>query len=402
MSTSRPARKRRNLGESSSGPVRERTVSLERPVKISDFQSLLWEGHSLPSIFSDRGWGPILDEREEAWEPVSYIDIVAEFYRELGSASADDSGAYSITVREVPVVFSRDGLAEHLGIPRLPDAYPNVVPRESDPSVEAETAEEEASVYTDEVDTLADHEVRDLVVGPDAPPYDGTKSIKQADLSSFFKILNLIIANNIDPRQHKTEVGIDRTKFMIRVARGIPIDLVGYIFDRIRSESRYISMDILPFGVLITRYLLCAGVVPDVAERKREPMGPINSTTLSRSTGHSRLRFRAHVPEPVDPHRDAQPGDHGVSAAAAETSTRAEASVHSVTREEMADIVRAAISEQTSAVIDAVRMEIHSAVSELRTEFAAMSATQVTISTRLTQIEERIAAVEEVCKDLGS
>ena len=64
--------------------------------------------------------------------------------------------------------------------------------------------------------------------------------------------------------------------------------------------------------------------------------------------------------------------------------------------------MRAAISEQTSAVIDAVRMEIHSAVSELRTEFAAMSATQVTISTRLTQIEERIAAVEEVCKDLGS
>ena len=139
MSTSRPARKRRNLGESSSGPVRERTVSLERPVKISDFQSLLWEGHSLPSIFSDHGWGPILDEREEAWEPVSYIDIVAEFYRELGSASADDSGAYSITVRGVPVVFSRDGLAEHLGIPRLPDAYPNVVPRESDLSIEVET-----------------------------------------------------------------------------------------------------------------------------------------------------------------------------------------------------------------------------------------------------------------------
>ncbi|XP_040994302.1 K(+) efflux antiporter 6-like [Juglans microcarpa x Juglans regia] len=67
-------------------------------------------------------------------------------------------------------------LATYLGIPRLLDAYPNLQPRESDPSGDADMSQDEGSVYTDEIDTLADHEVRELIVGPNAPVYDGTKN----------------------------------------------------------------------------------------------------------------------------------------------------------------------------------------------------------------------------------
>ena len=406
-------RKRGRSGEPSIQTVRERTVLLERQVKLSDFVALIWEGHSLPSVFNDRGWAPILDQREEGMELVSFIEIVTEFYKELGAASPDDGGAYRISVRGAPVIFSADGLAAYLGIPRLLDAYPNLPVRESGPSGDAAQSQDEGLDYTDEIDTLVDHEVRDLIVGPDAPVYDGSKSIRQADLSSFFKIMNLIIANNIDPRQHKTEVGMDRARFMIRVARGIPIDLVGYIFERIRSEARFITIDILPFGILITRFLLHAGVVSEPAERSRFPMAPINSTTLSRSTGHSRFHFRGAVPDRAEIQRDGQPGDTGVSAG--ETSTQPETS-RTYIREELADILRAEIGVHTSAVIDAVhtamselRTEIMATVSglrtevdELRTAINANNATQVTVSTRLTQVETQLAAVEDVCRDLAS
>lgn len=72
-----------------------------------------------------------------------------------------------------------------------------------------------------------------MIIGPDAPLHDGTKSIKQVDLSPYFKTINLIIASNIDSHQYKTEVGMDRVKFMILVIHGITNSLVGNIFDRI-------------------------------------------------------------------------------------------------------------------------------------------------------------------------
>ncbi|XP_042964739.1 uncharacterized protein LOC122298962 [Carya illinoinensis] len=133
--------------------------------------------------------------------------------------------SWFVFFRPVRVV---DAFVDFLGIPRLPTAYPNVVPRESTPAGNGETAEEKDVVITDKINGLADLEVHQSVVGPDAPIYDGSKSIKQVDLS-----MNIIIANNFDPRLYKTEVSMDRARFMLRVARRVPIDLARYIFARI-------------------------------------------------------------------------------------------------------------------------------------------------------------------------
>ncbi|KAF5481685.1 hypothetical protein F2P56_002320 [Juglans regia] len=100
-------------------------------------------------------------------------------------------------------------------------------------------------------------------------------------------------------------------------------------------------MNILPFRFLITRFLLHARVLLDIVERVREPMRPINNSTLSRSTGQSRLHLCGPILDSVDTQRDGHPRDRGVSAD--ETSTQAEASRTS-TLEEKADILCAEIS----------------------------------------------------------
>lgn len=72
---------------------------LEQLVKISDFVILVWEGNkSLPVVFNHDGWAHM---RKEAWELVSYIDIVVEFYKQLGGANPDDNRAiYTQSLRE--------------------------------------------------------------------------------------------------------------------------------------------------------------------------------------------------------------------------------------------------------------------------------------------------------------
>lgn len=108
-------------------------------------------------------------------ELISYIDIVTEFYKKFGGASLDNGGAYRISVQGAPVVFLVDGLAKYLGIPKLRNTYPNMLPREFDPLGDKRTTQDKGVVYIDEVDTLTDHEVRDLIVGP---MYDRMKSIR--------------------------------------------------------------------------------------------------------------------------------------------------------------------------------------------------------------------------------
>lgn len=152
----------------------------------------------MTSGFIELGWTLIIDQKDEGRNIISYINIVYEFYRKLSSASRDNE-ASTILVWGALVTFLVDALANFIGILRLPTAYPNVVPRESTTAGYAKMAEDNGFDANGR-NGLADHEVRQLVVGSDVPPYDRTKRIKQDNLSGFFKILNIITSNNIDPR----------------------------------------------------------------------------------------------------------------------------------------------------------------------------------------------------------
>lgn len=139
--------------------------------------------------------------------------------------------------------------------------------------------------------------------------------------------MNIIIANNIDSQQYKIKVGMDRAQFMIRTVHGVPIDIVSYIFTQIRSEAHYIMTDILPFEILITRFLLAVKVLLDFVERARESIGWINSSTLS----------AARITKLVETQGDVHPRDHGVSVG---EKLMQEASYTTI-RKENADIIRA-------------------------------------------------------------
>ena len=114
-------------------------------------------------------------------------------------------------------------------------------------------------------------------------------------------MLNLIVGYNIDPKKHKTDFGIDRARFLLRIARGDPIDLALYLFLRIRSESRFSSGGSLPFALLISNLLLRSGVTVSATKRTSPQMEPLNKITFSKSKGH----LRKTAPEqPSDPPTD--------------------------------------------------------------------------------------------------
>ncbi|XP_035544683.1 uncharacterized protein LOC118348043 [Juglans regia] len=190
-------------GQPSSEEVQDRIVLLERQVTIEDFQDLLWEGDSLVSVLLDCDWTRIIDQKDERRDKIiAHIDIVFEFYSELGGAG-QDYDRYTFSVQGKLVRFSVDTVSNFLRIPRLPTAYLSVVSKESTYVGDGETTEDEDTDVVDGFDGLADHEIPQLVVGLDAPSYNEIKNIKQVDLSNFFKIMNIIITNNIDPQLHK-------------------------------------------------------------------------------------------------------------------------------------------------------------------------------------------------------
>lgn len=64
--------------------------------------------------------------------------------------------------------------------------------------------------------------------------------LRVSNLSNFFKIMCIIIADNIDLQLHKIEVNKDHAQFMIQVTSGVSIDLARYIYTGIWSELTYI------------------------------------------------------------------------------------------------------------------------------------------------------------------
>ena len=87
-----------------------RPTLVEREVILSDFSDLSWEGWSIQSIFTERRWRSICEQRGTA-----YPEMVGEFYRAMGELSAD-ALFYTISVRGVSINFSPRIIAEFLDI----------------------------------------------------------------------------------------------------------------------------------------------------------------------------------------------------------------------------------------------------------------------------------------------
>ncbi|XP_042963774.1 uncharacterized protein LOC122297700 [Carya illinoinensis] len=266
-----------------------RPILVEREVALDDFRDIAWEGRSIHSIITNRGWAPICQQRG-----IAYPEMVGEFYRAMGQIEVD-AECFTFVVRGVRITFSPRVIADFLGIQRVIGAYPASTmaatpvasTAQSLPTPNVGTNSLDDSEDEDPVDDgLTNDEVRQLLLDPSTPLYDSSKVIRQADCTAFFRMLNLIVSTNIDPRKHKTDFGIERARLMLRIARGKPIDLPLYFFIRIRSESRYSSVGSLPFALMISNLLLRLGVTVQGAERRMPQIGPLNKITFSKSQSH--------------------------------------------------------------------------------------------------------------------
>ncbi|KAB1202519.1 hypothetical protein CJ030_MR8G022034 [Morella rubra] len=113
--------------------------------------------------------------------------------------------SYDVTVRDVTITFSAQRIAEFLGLPR-PEG----------PTIP-------------ELEDLAPLQPFDLFrlcteSGENVP---GAPHIVHKTLNDFFRMLHLIMAYNIDPRKCTTESTFERARLMVRLVRGVPMDLPG-------------------------------------------------------------------------------------------------------------------------------------------------------------------------------
>lgn len=67
------------------------------------------------------------------------------------------------------------------------------------------------------------------------------------------------------------------------VARGVTVDLPLYIFITLRSETKTLSSSGLQYGLILTQFLHDMGYMDSLYEDRRNLIGPICWTTISRS-----------------------------------------------------------------------------------------------------------------------
>ncbi|KAB1222675.1 hypothetical protein CJ030_MR2G007432 [Morella rubra] len=175
-----------------------------------------------------------------------------------GSTSRD---SYDVMVRDVTVTFSAQRIAEFLGLPR-PEG----------PAIP-------------ELEDLAPLQPFDLFrlcteSGENVP---GAPHIVHKTLNDFFRMLHLIMAYNIDSRKCTTESTFERARLMVRLVRGVPMDLPGYMFKLAQKAANSVDKDSPPFGLLITHMYNAAGCPTYPGDDRQKPRGVIDANTLGRS-----------------------------------------------------------------------------------------------------------------------
>lgn len=312
-------RKRGREGATSdTARIGARTVMVEREVLINEFDELCWQQTNLRDVFLSRGWGNICTLRGKV-----YPSMVQEFYMGMCDMPQDAS-SHTVTVRGVSIEVSADVIGEHLGIRRGVETFAHSTPREdvgtstssTGRGCEPASARDAGQSEAEDTGVEARDDDRDedfyILTGRDRMQIERKNAFNQNHLLHFFRMLHLIVATNVDPVAHKTTFSRLRAQFLIRVARGDPIDLPLHIFQRIRYEASIVSTDNLPYGVLISRLLLARGVPTQPEERVKDQMSPLDMTTHRRSIGQARGRQPPPVEDLVPPTQP-EPGHVGSS-----------------------------------------------------------------------------------------
>ncbi|CAK9165258.1 unnamed protein product [Ilex paraguariensis] len=84
--------------------------------------------------------------------------------------------------------------------------------------------------YKSKEEVLSMETVIETICGVDIEWADENNKIYQKNLRLLYRMLNIIVACNIDPKGHTTEFGYDRAQLLYAIGKGGCIDLPHYIF----------------------------------------------------------------------------------------------------------------------------------------------------------------------------
>ncbi|KAB1225149.1 hypothetical protein CJ030_MR1G006434 [Morella rubra] len=101
--------------------IMSRSIVVERDIKLADFNDLTFEGRTLPEVVEELGWLPLIHRTGYASK-----NMVREFYCSILRARDLEEPSMEVTVRNVPIIFSPDELANFLGYERDLAAFPNL------------------------------------------------------------------------------------------------------------------------------------------------------------------------------------------------------------------------------------------------------------------------------------
>jgi hypothetical protein len=90
--------------------IMSRSIVVERDIKLADFNDLTFEGWTLPEVVEGLGWLPLIHRTGYASK-----NMVREFYCSILRVRDLEEPSMEVTVRNVPIIFSPDKLANFWG-----------------------------------------------------------------------------------------------------------------------------------------------------------------------------------------------------------------------------------------------------------------------------------------------
>ncbi|GFY89381.1 hypothetical protein Acr_06g0013210 [Actinidia rufa] len=231
-----------------------RSIRVERNVVLEDFRET-----RIADWFETLGWTSILSARGEA-----IVEWVREFYSNMRDVD-NNAMCFKTWVRGQEHVITVETIVALLQIKR-----PNKVD------------------YPFDLRTLpapVDYDViASEICGFPRQWVDGL--IYQNELTLEYRLLNIIVCANIEPRGHSSDISRERGFVLFAIGRGMSIDLPAMVFRTMAKIPKSTTTIGLPFGLFITQYLESKRTPWTGEERKIKVAKPINKTTLARSESH--------------------------------------------------------------------------------------------------------------------
>ncbi|KAK9283000.1 hypothetical protein L1049_011227 [Liquidambar formosana] len=189
-------------------------------------------------IFQRRHWRPILNLRGRV-----YFRLVQLFYANMFHQNTD-TWVLQSRVLGVDVTFSAQSVATFLGLRRVP--APDLL---NDKVTQTPAI---SLIYN----TLCGHAVE--VHG----------ALQASLMTENYQVLHKVVCNTIFLTTHQSDVTVERARFLYALGTGSTVDLPSLIVKLVFQATTVTNVSIgLPFGLLISNFLLSKGVPIDIQSR---------------------------------------------------------------------------------------------------------------------------------------